>query len=311
MPFDGIADLVRTFTGYQRMQTASPYSSYELVAPVWVRFGPNCAIKSARIYVEVLMRSGHNPGNVSLGVIQKDSNRILARGRHRLNVKTGRETEQITLAQEIPFLRAADRVTLFLSYQGDRVDQLELHRNRVSGANPRMSVLASVDPNLKSFGEGLRGELIKPGRGFERSFLALLSFLGFSCIHVGTDQNSPDILAWALSPAVVFVVECTTDQPDLRNKATKFASRLRHVRSVSRTSEPVGVMAATLSKEEVNPADLERLKSDSILLVDSNGLGQLLQLAERGGSVGEALELLEEFASSQSLPYRKFTPWAE
>ena len=75
--------------------------------------------------------------------------------------------------------------------------------------------------------------------------------------------------------------------------------------------EVVGLLVTTLAREVINPADLERLKSDNVILVDERGLGRLLALARGGSSLGEALEVLEVLASEQNLPYRRFAPRAE
>ncbi len=147
----------------------------------------------------------------------------------------------------------------------------------------------------------MRGEVKTSGAGLEQAFLELLTFLGFSCVHTGYSERNADLLAWADDPSVVFVVECTIGGPDLRGKATKFAARLRHIDSVASDSRPVGIMATTLSRESINPADLERLKTDRIILVDSEGLDELIGLADRGGSIGEALELLRNFAVRQQM----------
>lgn len=302
-PFDGIADLVKTYTGYDRMQDSSSYSRFELVAPLWIRFEPGCLLGSGVAVARAFLRGGHEVDKASVGFIQMDGSEVLRRDREPFRVVGEMEEAQhLFVETETSLSPQANRVILLLSYGDIRVDRLELYRNRVSGHNPRMGAFASVDPDLSTFREGLRGQGKKPGVDFEHAFLTLLTFLGFSSVHTGYSERNADLLAWADDPSIVFVVECTTGEPDLRGKATKFVARLRHIDSVAPDSRPVGIMATTLSRASINPADLERLKTDRIILVDSEGLDELADLADRGGSIGEALELLRNFAGRQHMP---------
>ncbi|MEE9174330.1 MAG: hypothetical protein V3U30_05075 [Thermoplasmata archaeon] len=305
IPFEGVADLVRTYTGYGGLQQSDSYSHLELVAPLFLFLEPGCLLDSSRAVVRAFLRGGHDIDQASVGIIQKMGEEVIRRDREPLRVtgKIGRG--HLQLETETSLDSQADRVIFLLSYRNIRTDRLTLYRNRVSGRNPRMGAFAAVDPGHSTFRTWLRGEGKKTGGGFEQAFLTLLTFLGFSCLHTGYSERNADILAWADDPSVVFVIECTVRDPDLRGKATKFAARLRHLDSVAPESKPVGIMATTLSSASVNPADLERLKTDGIILVHAEGLQEIVSLAEGGGSTGEALELLRNLARSQNIPYEK------
>jgi len=308
LPFKGVGDLVRTYTGNPGLEGPSSGSTFETIAPVWLRFEPESHLRGDRAVVRVLTHPGYKAGEVSVGIVQSEGPEVLHRGRTRLSVSS-RQEEKVILEGEVGVDRRTEQVTLLLSYRGTSVDRLELFRNRVGRRNPRLSVVASVDPQLTSFREGITGRAKKtPGKAFEQAVVTLLTCLGFSCLYTGGDERNPDALAWAVSPSVVFVVECTIGEPDLRNKVTKFASRLRHVKAVSEIGEAVGVLATALSRETINPADLERMTTDGILLLDEAAIRELQELAERGATVGEAMELFQELASRQRLPFRDFVP---
>lgn len=303
-PFGGLNDLVKTYTGSGRFENPSSYSQLEIIAPVWLRFEPGSVLESERAIVKALMREGHKPEEASVGIIEKDGNVVIRRDRKPLQIASRGKEKQLSLQSEIPVTSQSNEIQLLLSYRGDSVDRLDLYRNRVSGRNPIMSVASSLDPNLENFKKALDGEAKKPSKGFERAFVELLSFLGFSCIHVGAeDEANPDILAWGLDPSVVFVIECTIAEPDLRNKATKFIARVRHIESVSPNAKAIGVLATSLSQELINPADLERLKSDRIVLIDRERSLELLGLAEDGCGFGDVLEYFRDLQIRQQLPY--------
>jgi len=300
-PFTGLGDLVRAYTGGTAMAGSWSYSTFEVIAPVWVRLAQDCRLGSRGITLKAFMREGHEPDLASVGVVQSDATAILHRKRIRL--VTGRKTRDgdILITAETPLDRRTNRVTLLLSYRSELVDRSELFRNRVGKWNPKVSIVDSVDRDLRKLKEGLAGKAREPGGAFEQAMVTLLTLLGFSCLHVGRDERNPDIVAWALDPAVVFVVECTIAEPDLRNKTTKFAARLRHTQAVAPTSRVFGILATTLAKSVINPADLERLKADKIILIDGGRLNELEAIADLGAGAGEALEKLQSFASSEGI----------
>lgn len=310
-PFDGLGDFVRTFTGYPDIDRTSYYSSLEIIAPIWLRLRPDSSMKSRKLQVRAQLRRGFSPDQASLGVIVKEGDIVLQRIRKTLMATPKKRTSEYSLEAGSPLPSESDNVSVLLSYRGDLVDQMDLFRNRIGSRNPKMGVVSAIDAELESFLAGLGGTQKKPGGGLEQAFLTLLTFLGFSCLHIGRDERNPDILAWAQDPGVAFVIECTTAEPDIRNKATKFASRLRYIASVSRTGEVVGLLVTTLSREVINPADRERLKVDNVILVDQQGIDRLRKLAEGGGSLGEALEVLEALAAEHQLTYRRLSPRTE
>lgn len=310
-PFDGVGDLVRTFTGYPDIERTSYYSSLEIVAPIWLRLGPDCSMKSRDLDVRAQLRKGFSPDEASLGVIAREGNAVLQRVRKTLRTIPRKRPGEYSLEAEVALSPEVDNVSILLSYRGDLADQVDLFRNRIGSRNPKMGVVSAIDAELESFLVRLAGTQKRPGGGLEQAFVTLLTFLGFSCLHVGHDERNPDILAWALDPGLAFVIECTTAEPDLRNKATKFASRLRHIASVSQTKEVVGLLVTTLSREAINPADRERLKADNVILVDQEGIDRLRKLAQGGGSLGEALEVVEGLAGEHNLPYRRLSPRTE
>ncbi|MCK5291705.1 MAG: hypothetical protein KAR39_06790 [Thermoplasmata archaeon] len=301
-PFGGMYDLVRTYTGSEDYKNAWCHSQLEIIAPIWLRFEQGSVLESENVLVKAMMREGCKLSKASVGIIEKEGGMVLRRDRQSLQIASRGKERQVFLKSEIPVTKLSNHVQLLLSYRGDSVDRLDLYRNRVSGRNPRMSVGSSVDPNLEDFRRALSGRAKKPSKGFEQAIVELMSFLGFTCIHVGAeDKANPDILAWALDPTVAFVIECTIAEPDLRHKATKFVARLRHIGSVAPGTRVVGVLATTLSRDLINPADLVRLKSDGILLIDKESSLELLELAEDGCGIGEVLQYLGDLMSRQQL----------
>lgn len=305
-PFRGVGDLVQAYTGHMTIGGSRSYSTIEIIAPLWIRLGSDCTLDSRKIVVAALMRKGHNREDVSVGLVQSDGQEVVSRNRRQFSKAVLAREANLYLETQYRLSGRANRVTLLLSYKGELVDRLELFRNRIGGRNPKMAVVASVDPGLDRLREGIGGKAKKPGAGFEEAIVTLLSLLGFSCLHVGGEDRNPDVIAWAVDPAAVFVIECTTAEPDLRNKATKFAARLRHLRTMAAESEVIGILATTLPQDAINPADLERLKTDRVILIDAGGLEELAKLADNGASVGEAVEKLQQFASAQHISQLRF-----
>lgn len=306
-PFDGMRDLVLTHTGLLRFKGAWSNSTLDVVVPVDIRFESSSTLEEESVIVRTSIRKGHKVDQTSVGVIERKGGNVLRRRRKPLSLGPKLAKDRLLLETEVRVASQADSVLLLLSYKGDMVDRKELFRNRIEGQNPRMSVVASIDPDLRAFGEELRGKGRKPGKGFERAVVTLLSFLGFSCLHVGAgSEANPDIFAWGHDPSVVYVVECTIAEPDLRNKITKFAARLRHIRTVSPITRAIGVLITTLSHAQINPADLERAKMDKIIIVDAESLESLLELAQNGAGVGEALHLLDELGIRQQVSFDDF-----
>jgi len=300
-PYRGVGDLVRSHVGREDVDNESAGSILEILAPAWLCFDSSSLLQSGKVNVKAVMREGLQPGDASVGVVQSNGAGVVRRGRTGLKVDGRKKAGWVALAVEMPLDTRAEMVSLLLSYRGELVDERDLHLNIQGRLNPRMQSYKAIDPELRQFQEALLGKAKDPGRAFERAFLALFSFLGFSCIHIGDNERNPDVLAWGLDPALVFVVECTIGEPDLRNKATKFSARLRHARAFSPASNVVGLLATVLKQEMVNPADRDRLRNDRVVLIDAECIQRLLQLANRGRSVDEAIEFLQQMARTQGL----------
>ena len=115
-----------------------------------------------------------------------------------------------------------------------------------------MGIVSAIDSELTEYHQGIAGRKRKTGGGFEQAMMALLTFLGFSCIHTGDGSENPDILAWGPDPSIVYVFECTVAEPDLRGKSTKFATRIRHIKYQNPQSTVIGILATILHREMIN-----------------------------------------------------------
>ncbi len=85
-PFDGITDLVKTYTGYDHIQDSSSYSRFELVAPLWIRFDPGCLLDSRVAVARAFLRGGHEVDQASVGFIQMEGSQVVRRDRKPLRV---------------------------------------------------------------------------------------------------------------------------------------------------------------------------------------------------------------------------------
>lgn len=298
-PFTGLGDLIEAFTGHRLFSNESwSSSSIEIIAPVNVRFSNRNLIRDNELSVEAEIEQGHHANYVSVGIIEREGDRVVHRSRPEGTQAT--EEERTLLSIHKTLKPETNVIESLLSYRGVKVDKLDLFRNRTGKKNPRVRLMASIDPELMDFKKGLEGTAKRKGGGLEEAALQLMTFLGFSCLPIGWNEKNADIIAATSNPSLAFIIECTTAEPDLRNKTTKFTSRIRQIRKSSGLKQVVGLMVTTLNEDLINSADKERLKDDGIFLIDKKKIDTLWKMAQAGKGEHEVIEFLKMLELEQA-----------
>ncbi len=230
-----------------------------------------------------------------IGYAAFSGDRGLSRGRTAKLVPV-KETERTqSYRGSIRFPSGSDSITLLLSYRGEEVDRQSLHRTAVAGENIRMAVYEKLDPGFEKFGAGLAPKDRKTRAFFEESIRLLFSFLGFSCVKPPT-QESVDIVAFTDDPQQVLLVECTTENPELRDKLSKLASRRTAYRKATQVIKLLALVATPLPRSDVSPLDQERASRDGLVLITGENLVKLVEMANRGKTAGAAIRYLQTLA---------------
>lgn len=190
--------------------------------------------------------------------------------------------------------RGASGFFAVLRYGGEVLDDRDIVRPPMFEKNPPMVAHEVFDPGLKILEEALSGR--RKEHAFECAIGWLLSFCGFRPLTYGSVQLANpevDVLAYAPEHNAILGVECTLQQPNIKDKMRKFFHRCQTIRGKLRRHHVMGALATPLLANEVPPADKDEAAENDIALLTGERLKQLLQMAQAGASSGEVLDFIQ------------------
>src|SRR6266581_3566989 len=293
-PFVSLTDFATEFIGPLVVPNVWGYPSAEVSAPIRVRFVQPCQIEDGEAQYHFEMERGYKKSHLSIGFAAFSGGRAYKRGRASKVARVKQTPRKENYVGRIRFPSAAESVTLLLSYRGEEVDRQTLYRPTVAGSNIRMAVYEKTVPGFEKFNDGLASKDTKSRKFFEESIKLLFSFLGFSCVKPSTD-DFVDLVAFSEDPEQFLLIECTTEAPGLKNKLDKLASRQIRIRRTTGT-RPIALMATSISRDDISSPDRERATRDGIVLLGSENLSEMIDMADRSKTVGATMRYLRGLA---------------
>lgn len=299
-PFDNFDDLVSSFLGLPRTSAFDQYGScfILLVAPISIRFS-GCHIAEDNVQLAVEASEQVDLSNVEIRAIESCVGGPVSR-------RSIRFPDSSTLVVNVPkSVATASHVTAYLCLRGIVIDTIEANDIRALKFNPRVNACELIDTDLEYFKQCLLGKGKDKGADFETAISFLLHFLGFSVAHYGQIEkykDGIDIVAFVPGKELVLAVECTLQEPDVKNKLSKLVRRSLEL------SEKIGqgkgvspVLFTALSQERLAKGDIERATKERIVLLTSEDSETLLSMALRNVSPAEVWHWIDEHIQRAAL----------
>jgi hypothetical protein len=295
-PLDGLGGALQLAIGSPDSVEIDHYCRFEVFAPFEAKLVPErCALRGGRVQFAVRVGSRAVQQRASLGMVAVGSSPVSHRQSVLLAEAPWRQEGIYWLtADEIP-AEACHTATLLL-----RVGALSVHRLTRrdplagSGSLP-MTAYRLFDPELKILRESLGMDRPTDADPFERAVTRLLLLLGFQVDRLSGDkrlEDAVDVLAYAVLTNDCLAVECTTGAIAPRGKLSKLIARRAEIAAGARFEHVWGVAATALPINRIPPADLEQAAANSIVVLASEDLAELLLLASNGAPTSEALAFL-------------------
>lgn len=284
-PFESFDDLVSSFLGLPRTSGLDRYGScfILLIAPISIRLS-RCHIAEADLQLAVEKGERVDLVEVEIRAIESGVDGPVSRSSIRLPGSG-------ILSTNVPKSNATvSHVAAYLCYRGVVIDAIEANDLRALKFNPRVNACELIDADLEFFKLCLLGKGKDKGTDFETAIAFLLHFLGFSVAHYGRVErykDGIDIVAFTPEEDLVLAVECTLQEPDVKNKLSKLVRRSSELsEKIGQEKQLISVLFTALSRERLAKGDIERATNERIVLLASEDAETLLSMALR--NVGPA-----------------------
>lgn len=305
-PWDGFEALMEYGLGtLRRLDNNS--AQFFVRAPLSIRLRPDVQhLRDGQIDFTVEVSNTALSAHCSVGYVATLQGVLGMRG----TIKPSRKSDWIvhegistwTGAQEVP---AADQVALFVRVGPYVVDRAAVVDERLRVQRPLVNAYRELDGEFKL----LEQRLLAPERSgqidFERAVARVFLFCGFVVDSFAGDNrlsDTVDAIAHAVDQKTVVVIECTTGP--LQSRDGKLSRLVARSRSIEAAFCPEGrspgevsvlsVIATRLHHSDVSSSDRNSANADGIIVLDNEGLSELLAIARSGAGPSAALRLLRK-----------------
>lgn len=278
-PFRNFDDLAESFLGLGHTSGHGRFGSsfILLVAPIPICLY-SCQFAGTNIQLVVEASLQADLSNLEVRMIESCVNEPVAR--HSTPVPSlGKSTLDLPKSEA-----SVSHVAAYLCYRDIVVDFVEVNDLHALKINPRVVTCETIDSDLVFFKQFLSGNGKDKDADFESAIAFLLHFLGFGVAHYGQVkkyQDGIDIVAFGPKEEFVLAVECTLQEPDVKNKLSKLVRRSLELSDELVQSEVISVLFTALSRERLSKGDIERAKIDKIILLAAEDAETLLSMALR------------------------------
>lgn len=263
VPWDGLVDLREHFIGFRKDRAIrTDTSNLFIIAPIYVRL-KETTLNTTSIHVTI-ERAIIDLKPISVSVISRHSDDSVER------ISTVFESNEVYISLKEQPIRA----TVMISYNDIIVDSIELYGKtknlRVEAFKQNYGDLDDFISEIKELG----------GQKLESRIHLLFHMLGFNTAHYGYGSGERiDILAFLNSNERALVIECTRQEPDLKNKLTKLATRSKEINQALIGIEILPVLVTMQRRSLINKTDNENASKENISLITYDEIPVLIQMA--------------------------------
>lgn len=311
-PWDGLEALLEYGLGAPR-RLDNNSAQFFVRAPLSIRLRPDVQhLRNGQIDFTVETSNTALSAHCSVGYVATLQGILGARG----TIKPSRKSdwaarEGISAWTGAKEVFAADQVALFVRVGPYLVDRAIVVDERLRVQRPLVNAYRELDDEF----EILTQRLLAPKRSeqgdFERAVARVFLFCGFAVDSFAGDNrlsDAVDAIAHAVDQKTVLVIECTTGP--LQSRDGKLSRLVMRSRLIEAAFSPEGrspaevsvrsVIATPLHRSDVSSSDRNSANADGIIVLDNEGLSELLAIARSGAGPSAALRLLRKQPALES-----------
>jgi hypothetical protein len=268
VPFDSLQDL---FNEYAIGQIGGDFRSVEVMALNIAAIGNESLVRGATTHLAIHLANGLDQNKASLGYRIIEKNKVVRRGTVAGANLTWTNTDVFQKGEIDMEVPSGSILHCIANYDG-QAQHFYWVIDPSTAPNPLRAAYQIFDNKLEGLTELMTKQYGKgsKSREFEIGIARLLFLLGFSPIHLGDMQDTPDVMA--TTPSGNFaVIECTTGLLKADNKLSLLVERTEKVRQSLMLSghgqlKVLPVIITTKTREEVK-ADLDQAQKLGVLVI--------------------------------------------
>jgi hypothetical protein len=181
-----------------------------------------------------------------------------------------------------------------LRYDGVPLDERKVENPSPTRLNPAIELHKTFDPDLKVFEEYLFREE-KLDHAFEYALSWLMAFCGLPPMVYGPAKRlRPEIDLCVYSPAhhAVIGLECTIDQPNIKEKMSKLYHRCQNIQAALPDYQVIPAVASRLKRNSVPPTEVSNATKNNVALLTEEKLRKLLLMAKSMAPTADVLNFI-------------------
>lgn len=313
-PWDGLAALSRYGLGMQRPLDPHTGVGVEIVAPITVRLRTTtCELRRGILRVSLEGSSPQLRALCTVGYIGTDGERLGSRGTLDFRSVHWLPHAGTVSADESIKIGDHERATLFLRIGPWVVDRATVVNARIRERRVFLRSYELNDPELNILSERLLLSQGSDQDNFERAVARTMLFAGLVIDSFVADKrfkDAPDLLAHAPEQRVLLVVECTTGPLQSKDgKLSRLVARSRAIVAAldqADDTKVIPVIITSLAAADVAQSDRAAAEADGIVVLDNQGLSELLALARTGAGATATLTPIQRRQPGAGLVSRFF-----
>jgi len=292
-PFDGLDGVARYAVGSPDPLEPNRVCLFEVFAPLEVQIRTE-ECRFERGILRYVLRAG------SAAAAQGSRLNVFARGSvgvpHSTTVRLGKDAWK----ESNGYLEASGDIkltgqrvaTLFVSLGGYSVHRVTLFDVAVGGANPRLDVFQTLDPEFEVLRDSLAIQGSQGAAQFDGAVARLLGLAGFQVVRLSGDkrlEEAVDLVAHVPGASVCLAIECTTGPLNSKGKLGKLVARAEGIRRECSQLDVQAVIFTPLERAQVLQADLNTASDEEIAVLCREDIEELLTLVLAGDELSEVL----------------------
>lgn len=292
-PYNGLNDLSINFLRSGRDLDSNNATFIEIVAPTFIKFGDERKFEKDELILEVDHPQNVKLENVQFGIVRRSMKGDINRYLYGMKGYIVHHDDRKTFFRKK--IRGCQSVQVFLKYNKDVADSVEVLSPKSAQFNPPLAVQKQFDHNLKNLQTLIRGDKDRHGINLEAGIPLLLSITGFQCLPYALTkkmQDGPDGIAFIPGLGQGLIYECTTGLPDTKNKLSKLSRRFRELRKKNPTLDLRPVIFTSAESDVIPDIEKDKASREGISIVGREQISEIFKAANDGCQEQEIFEYI-------------------
>lgn len=297
-PYIDIDDFVKEnfdYDGDEKFREG--YSSYvEINAPLKMYFTDECFFGGNKLHIELVAEMPTVSKKASIQYIATSFDGSLERRNFSVDPRSWQDNDGIYRYIKNYHLINSQHVHTYCHY-GDKPIGIGYFENTKRPVrNSRMILHMTIDQELKLIQEQIHDKSSNRSNKFESAISWLLHLCGFAVINYGSiakSTNFVDLVAFSSYENIIFVIECTTDLPDTKNKLSKLHKRAKELEKELPDVTLIPILFSQLERKVISPAEIRKAHDNDIGVFTIDDFTKLIEICTCDQPEDKVMEFLK------------------